>query len=96
MFVNTMSTCQPHYDGSNWNVYLYDVTQSQLTADWWVQVVANFTSASLAYTSYVKSETNNVVEYQNSYSVSLSAYNSSRSIPSKLSWLDNRYVLFFH
>ena len=95
-YVNTLSTCHPSYDGSYWSVYLYDVTNSQLTTGWWVQVFANFTSATLAYTSYVKAETNDVVEFQNSYTVSLSGYNSSRSIPSKLSWLDNRYVLFFH
>jgi len=95
-WVNTMSTCQPTFDGTYWNVYLYDVTNGQLTTGWNIQVFANFSSASLSYTSYVKASNNDVVEYQNSYSVSLSAYNSSRSIPSKLSWLDNRYVLFFH
>lgn len=28
--------------------------------------------------------------------MSLSAYNSSRTIPPKLTWTDNRYVLFYH
>ena len=95
-YVNTLSTCHPPWDGSNWNVYLYDVTQSQLTQGWWIKIFANFTSASLAYTSYVRAENNDVVEYQNSYSISLPGYDSTRSIPSKLSWLDNRYVIFFH
>ena len=95
-YVNTLSTCHPTWDGSNWNVYLYDVTQSQLTQGWWIKIFANFTSASLAYTSYVRAENNDVVEYQNSYSISLSGYDSTRSIPAKLSWLDNRYVIFFH
>lgn len=53
-WVNTLSTCQPTFDGSNWNVYLYDVTNGQLTTGWNIQVFANITSASLAYTSYVK------------------------------------------
>ena len=96
MYVNTLSTCQPNWDGLNWNVYLYDVTQAQLSTGWWVQIIANFTSSSLAYTSYVKAETNDVVEFQNSYTTTLTGYNTSRSIPPKLSWLDNRYVLYFH
>ena len=54
MYVNTLSTCQPTYDGSNWNIYLYDVTNSDLTSGWWVKIFANFTSASLAYTSYIR------------------------------------------
>lgn len=95
-YVNTLSTCQPNWDGTNWNVFLYDVTGSQLANDWWVQVFANFTTSSLGYTSYVRAENNDVVEYQNSYTVSLPNFNTSRSVPSKLSWLDNRYVLFFH
>ena len=96
MYVNTLSTCQPNWDGSYWNVYLYDVTQAELSTGWWVQIVANFTSSSLAYTSFVKAETNDVVEFQNSYTTTLSGYNTSRAIPPKLSWLDNRYVRYFH
>jgi hypothetical protein len=95
-YVNTLSTCQPNWDGTYWSVYLYDVDNSQLSVDWWVQIMANFSSTALAYTSYVMADTNNVVEYQSAYTVSLGAYNSSRSVPSKLSWLDNRYVLFYH
>jgi hypothetical protein len=52
-YVNTRQTCQFSTDGTNWTVILYDVTNSQLTAGWWVQVMGNFTSANLAYTSQV-------------------------------------------
>lgn len=96
LFVNNMTTCQPYFDGSNWNVYLYDIKNSDLSTGWWVQVLANYTSPSLSYTSYVMCTANSVVEYQNSYTVTMPGYNASRSIPSILSWLDNRYVLFFH
>lgn len=95
-WVHTMTTCQPFHDGTNWNVYLYQVANSQLSKGWWVQILANYSSGSLAYTSYVISSANSVVEYQNSYTVTLGSYNTSRSIPTVLSWLDNRYVLFYH
>lgn len=91
-----MQTCQPYYDGTHWNVKLYAVAQSQLTVGWWVQILANYTSSSLAYTSYVYASNTMVAEYQSSYTVTLSGYNTSRSIPTVLSWLDNRYVLYFH
>lgn len=60
-WVNTMTTCQPKHDGTNWNVYLYDVANSQLNKGWWVQILANYTSASLSYTSYVMCPANSVV-----------------------------------
>jgi len=52
-YVNTMQTCQTFTDGTYWYVKLYDVANSQLTSGWWVQVMANFTSSSLAYTFQV-------------------------------------------
>jgi hypothetical protein len=95
-YVNTKQTCHPYYDGSNWWVKLYGAASSQLTTGWWVQVMANFTSNSLAYTSYVLASNTQVVEYQSSYTIALSQYSASRSLPTVLSWVDNRYVLFFH
>jgi hypothetical protein len=94
-YINTKQICQHTYDGTYWNIKLYDVVSSQLGTGWWVQIMANFTSATLSYTSQVIAS-NEVVEYQNTYTVTLPAYNSSRSIPTVLSWLDNRYVLFYH
>jgi hypothetical protein len=61
LYVNTMQTCQPYYDGTHWNVKLYAVAQSQLTVGWWVQILATYTSASLAYTSYVYASNTMVV-----------------------------------
>ena len=60
-YVNPKTTCQPVYESGNWNVYLYDVANSDLSSGWWVQLVANYTSATLAYTSYVRCKANNVV-----------------------------------
>jgi hypothetical protein len=72
------------------------VSSSQLNYGWWVQILCTISSASLSYTSYVQASSNLVVEYTNSYSITLSGYNSSRSIPTSISWLDNRYVLYFY
>lgn len=94
--INPLTTCQPVYDGTYWNVYLYDVANSELSTGWWVQMVANYSSATLAYTSYVRCKANDVVEYQNSYTLTISKYDATRQIPSVLTWLDNRYVLFYH
>lgn len=95
IYLNTLSVCQPYYDGANWNVKLYDVANSDLTTGWWVQIFATFSSATIIYTSYVMASNNLVVEFQNSYTVTLGAYNSSRSIPTTLSWLNNKYVPTF-
>jgi len=95
-YLNTLTTCQPYYDGSNWYVKLYDVANSNLTTGWWVQIFANFNSATLAYTSYVLASNNQVVEYQSSYTVTIASYSASRSIPTTLSWLNNKYVPYFH
>jgi len=62
-YVNTKQTCQPYYDGTYWYVKLYDIVSSQLNSGWWVQVMANFTSATLSYTSQVMASNNLVVEY---------------------------------
>ena len=77
-------------------MYLYDVANSELSTGWWVQMVANYSSATLAYTSYVRCKANDVVEYQNSYTLTIGSYDATRQIPSVLTWLDNRYVLFYH
>ena len=60
-YVNTMQICQHNTDGTYWYIYLYDVANSQLTSGWWVQVLGNFTSNNLAYTSQVMASNNNVV-----------------------------------
>lgn len=60
-YINTKQVCQPYFDGTNWNVKLYDVVSSQLNTGWWVQVMANFTSATLSYTHQVMASNNLVV-----------------------------------
>jgi hypothetical protein len=91
-YLNTMETCQPYYDGTYWNVKLYDVANSDLTTGWWIQIFATFSASTLVYTSYVMASNNLVVEFQNSYTVTLGAYNATRTVPSTLSWLNNKYV----
>ena len=95
-YINTVQICQPYYDGANWFVRLYDVANSQLSTGWWVQVFATFNSATHTYTTYVMASNNMVVEYQSTYTMTMPAYNTSRSIPTKLSWLNNKYVPNFH
>lgn len=95
-YINTNQVCQPYYDGTNWNVKLYDVANSQLTTGWWVQVFATFNSATLTYTSTVMASNNLVVEYSSTYTITMSGYNSSRSVPTTLAWLNNKYVANFH
>jgi hypothetical protein len=96
LYINTAQVCQPYYDGTYWNVKLYDVANSQLTTGWWVQVFCTFNSATLAYTSYVMASNNLVVEYQSSYTITMAGYNSVRTVPTKLSWLNNKYVANFY
>ena len=50
----------------------------------------------MSYTSYVKASNNNEIEYQNSYTVPLAAYNSSRTVPTALSWTNQKYVAHFY
>jgi hypothetical protein len=96
LYINTMQVCQPYSDGTNWYVKLYDVANSQLSTGWWIQIFATFNSATLAYTSYVMASNNLVTEYQSSYTITMSGYNSTRTIPTKLSWLNNKYVANFY
>lgn len=95
-YVNTAQVCQPFFDGTYWVVKLFDVVNSQLSTGWWIQVFASFNSASLTYISSVKASNNLVTEYQSTYTIPLVGYNSSRSIPTKLSWLNNKYVANFY
>ena len=94
--VNAMEVCQPMWDGSNWWVKLHNVSNSDVSHGWWIQAWVQINSGTLAYTSYVKASNNNEIEYQNSYTVSLSAYNSSRTVPSALSWTNQKYVAHFY
>lgn len=50
LHANSLSTCQTYHDGTNWHIKMYDITGSELDVDWWIQIFAKFTSASLAYT----------------------------------------------
>ena len=50
LYVNPTTTCQTYYDGTYWHIKLYDITSSQLDIDWWIQIFAKFTSATLTYT----------------------------------------------
>lgn len=95
LFINTAQVCQPYWDGTYWSVMLYDVVNSQVGTGWWIQIFATFNTATLSYTSYVMATNNLVVEYQSSYSISMSGYNTSRAVPTKLSWLNNKYVSNF-
>jgi hypothetical protein len=72
------------------------VDNSQLTTGWWVQVFATFNSATLSYIWSVTSTKTSVIEYQFTYTTTLSGYNAARSIPTKLSWLNNKYVANFY
>ena len=56
---------------------------------------ATFNSATLTYTSTVMASKNQVVEYSSTYTMSLAGYNSSRTIPTTLTWLNNKYVANF-
>lgn len=96
LYINPNQVCQAYTDGTYWYVQLYDVANSQVTTGWWIQVFATFNSATLAYTSYVMASNNNIVEFQSSYTITMPGYNSSRSIPTKLSWLNNKYVANFY
>lgn len=96
LYINPTQVCQHYTDGTYWYVQLYNVDSGQVTTGWWIQVFATFNSATLAYTSYVMASNNNIVEFQSSYTITMAGYNSSRSIPTKLSWLNNKYVANFH
>lgn len=58
LYVNTEQVCQPYYDGTNWQVKIYKFANSDLTTGWWVQILANFDSATLIYTSYAMASNN--------------------------------------
>jgi hypothetical protein len=94
-YVNPTSTCHNVFDGTYWNIYIYDVTNSQLSTGWWIQVFATYSSASLSYTSYIRSTANNVIEYQQTYPISIGAYNSSRLLPTVLTFTNNKYTKYF-
>lgn len=96
LYINPTQVCYSYTDGTYWYVQLYDVANSQVTTGWWIQIFATFNSATLAYTSYVMASNNNIVEFQSSYTNTMPGYNSSRSIPTKLSWLNNKYVANFY
>lgn len=57
-FVNNAQVCQHHWDGSNWNIIIYDFSNSQLTTGWWIHIFASFSSSSLAYTATVMNSNN--------------------------------------
>jgi hypothetical protein len=95
-FINTVQVCQPYYDGTSWYVRLYDVANSQLSTGWWVQIFATFSSATHTYTASVMASNNMVVEYQTTYTMTMPGYNASRTIPTRLSWLNNKYIANFH
>ena len=95
-YVNTVGTCQTYKSGSNWHVLIDHVTESQLDTYWWIQAVGKFSSTSIQYTSRLKAS-NGVVEYEDTYPVSISAYYStSKSTPTTLSWLNRKYVKNFY
>ena len=95
-YINPKSTCQSYYDGSDWHIVIYHVTESQVDADWWIQILATFSSSSISYTSRLKAS-NDVVEYESSYTVPITGYyNSSYSTPTTLSWLNRKYVKNFY
>lgn len=58
LYVNTEQVCQAYYDGTNWQVKIYRFANSDLTTGWYVQILANFNTASLAYTSYAMASNN--------------------------------------
>lgn len=95
-YINTNQVCQPYFDGTYWNVKLYDVANSMLTTGWWVQVFATFNSPTLTYTSTVMASNDLVVEYSSTYTITMPGYNSSRTIPTTLAWLNNKYVANFY
>lgn len=91
-YVNTMSTCQTQWSGSNWQVEVYGVTDSMLDTAWIIRVYLNLTSASLGYTSTVYSKSG-IIEYQNSFTPTSTAsyYSATRTIPSVLGWSGAKY-----
>lgn len=95
-YVNPVSTCQTHYDGTYWHIMIYHVKESQTDVDWWIQALGTFSQASISYTSQLKAS-NEVVEYEATYSsVSISNfYDSTYSTPTTLSWLNRKYVKNF-
>jgi len=94
-YSNPLTTCQTFNDGTYWHVKLYDITGSSLDIDWWIHIFAKFTSAALAYTFQI-SPKNLVPEYLTSYSTTITGYNSSKIIPTQLSWLNRKYVPWFY
>lgn len=49
--MNSASICQTKKIGSNWHIYFYNFKESQLDRYWWLQVLAQLSSASVTYTS---------------------------------------------
>ena len=94
-YVNPVSTCQTYHDGSDWHIVIYHVKESMVNADWWIQALATFSASSISYTSRLKAS-NDVVEYESPYTVSISNYyDASYSIPTTISWLNRKYVKNF-
>ena len=60
-FLNTLQVCQHHWDGSAWNINLYDFSNSQLTTGWWIHIIGSFNTATLGYTSSIMASNNLVV-----------------------------------
>lgn len=93
--MNPLGTCQT-YDDGNWHIVIYGVTESEIDVDWWVQALVTLSSSTIVYTSRLK-PANNVVEYESNFpGVTLANYfDSDRSTPTVLSWLNRKYLKNF-
>jgi hypothetical protein len=91
-YVNPMGTCQTLYTGTNWQIQIYGVTDSQVDVGWIIRVALKLSSSSLQYTSSVYAK-NGVAEYVNSFSPTtiVPYFSVTRTIPTILSWSGAKY-----